>query len=343
MRILKSLRTMALMSAALVSVQCARPSVEAEVVATVEGREITLAEVDRRWSQLDPASRMQAQQQMYEGRAQALNQLIGERMIELAAQTRGMPPEMLLETEIVKRASLVTEDDVDKAYRDAGEQAASTPLDHVRPRIREYLQQQRSAAAAGAFVEELIEASGAVAITLDPPRLDVRSLPADPAHGPADAPVTIVEFSDFECRFCKQAVPTLAKIRATFGDRVRIVYRDAPLPNHPAAYGAAEAAQCAHEQGKFWPYHDLLFANSPAFDAPRLKEYARTAGLDAARFDACLDGGIFRPAVEEDIADAQRYGVSSTPTFFVNGRIVMGAVAYETLEQIVREELERGR
>jgi protein-disulfide isomerase len=335
--------TLVLVCTALIHVQCTEPVEDRDVVATVGGHKITVTEVDRRWQQFDPASRIQAQQQIYEGRARTLNQLIGERLIELEARAKGMVPEQLIRTEITKRVEPVTEADVVSAYRAAGDQARGMSLEQARPRIREYLEQQRSSEAARAFFDELTRRDDRVVITLDPPRLDVRILPTDPARGPLDAPVTIVEFSDFQCPFCKQALPTLQRIQTTFGDQVRQVYRHSPLPNHAAAFAAAAASDCAHEQGRFWPYHDLLFANYQTLEPSRLKEYARAVGLDAKKFDACFDSGKSSEAVVEDLEDAQRYGVASTPTFFVNGRMVLGAVSYEALEQIVREELDRAQ
>ncbi len=332
-----------LLSTALIHVQCTDRVEDRDVVGTVGGHKITVTEVDRRWEQLDPASRIQAQQQIYEGRARALNQLIGERLIELEAQAKGIVPEQLIQTEITKRLQPVTEADIVSAYRAAGDLTRGMSLEQARPRIREYLEQQRSSEAARAFVDELTRSDDRVAITLDPPRLGVRTLPTDPARGPPNAPVTIVEFSDFQCPFCKQALPTLQRIQATFGDQVRQVYRHSPLPNHPAAFAAAAASDCAHEQGRFWPYHDLLFANYQTLEPPRLKEYARAVGVDAKKFDACFDSGQSSEAVVEDLEDAQRYGVASTPTFFINGRMVMGAVSYEALEQIVRQELDRAQ
>jgi protein-disulfide isomerase len=335
------LGTFALMSALTVSIQCARSNGDDQVVATVAGHEITLSQVDQRWGELDPGSRMQARQQMYDGRTGTLDQMIAEKVIELAAHAKGVTPDQLLQTEIPKRVHAVTEDEIAAAYREAADQTRGTTLEQVRPRIREYLQEQRYGAALHALVDELRKASNQIEISLDPPRLQVNSTSSDPVRGPATAPVTIVEFSDFQCPFCKQARPTLKKIQAAFGDRVRLIHRNAPLPNHPDAMPAAEAGQCAHDQGKFWEYHDVLFDNQQALERPRLKEYAVKAGLDSETFTTCLEEGMFRRNVEQDVIDAQAYGVSSTPTFFINGRILMGAVPYETLEKVIREELAR--
>jgi protein-disulfide isomerase len=161
-----------------------------------------------------------------------------------------------------------------------------------------------------------------------------------PARGPETAPVTIVEFSDFQCPFCSRVVPTIKKIHETYGDKVRIVFRDLPLPQlHPNAIKAAEAAQCANEQGKFWDMHDKLFANQGALGVPELKKYAAELGLKSDVFDQCLDSGKAEANWKKDSEDAQKYGLTGTPGFFVNGRMIGGAQPYETFAQMIDEEL----
>lgn len=163
----------------------------------------------------------------------------------------------------------------------------------------------------------------------------------DPALGSPDAPVLIVEFSDFQCFYCARfANETLGPILDTYGDSVRLVYRDFPLSSiHPQAEKSAEAAQCAHQQGKFWEYHDLLFENQQALDIGSLKVYAQQLGLDSEAFDDCLDSGHFATEVEQDLTDGVNYGVTATPTFFVNGRLVRGAQPLSVFQALIDEEL----
>jgi protein-disulfide isomerase len=127
----------------------------------------------------------------------------------------------------------------------------------------------------------------------------------------------------------------------TFGDQVNVVFKDFPLPNHPQAPKAAEAAQCARTQNKFWEFHDRLFANQQSLDVPSLKKHAADLSLDVEKFNQCLDSGEMAALVEEDVEEGQRFGVSSTPAFFINGRLVLGAQPYETFEKVIREELAR--
>lgn len=161
----------------------------------------------------------------------------------------------------------------------------------------------------------------------------------DPQKGPANAKVTIIEFSDFQCPFCARAQPTLEQIFQTYGSKVRLVYRDFPLSFHQNAQKAAEAAECADEQGKFWEYHDILFANQNALDTESLKKYAAELKLDSQKFNSCLDSGKYGQEVKKDFSDGQSAGVQGTPAFFINGRLVSGAQPFENFKAIIDEEL----
>ena len=179
----------------------------------------------------------------------------------------------------------------------------------------------------------------AVAPTATPGVVSV-SVDDDPARGPQNAKVTIVEFSDFQCPACKTyADQTEPLILATYGDRIRYVFRDLPAQSHPQAQKAAEAAQCAFEQGKFWEYHDKLFQNQAALDVDSLKAYAKELGLNESTFNTCLDSGKYTQEVQKDYQDAISYGVTSIPTFFINGRKVVGAGSFGSFQSIIEEEL----
>ncbi len=166
----------------------------------------------------------------------------------------------------------------------------------------------------------------------------------EPAWGPADATIVIVEYSDFQCPYCKMFVEnTYARLRQTHGDRVRFVYRDFPLDSiHPRARPAAEAAQCAHEQGKFWEYHDLLFANQQALEASDLKRYAQQLGLNMEQFNACVDTRKYQASVEADVQAGLRQNVTGTPTFFINGQALVGAQPFEAFQAVIAQFLQAG-
>jgi len=163
------------------------------------------------------------------------------------------------------------------------------------------------------------------------------SVDDDPAWGPTDAKVTVVEFSDFQCPYCSRfAVQTYPQIKEQYGDKIRFVYRDFPLTQlHENAEKAAEAAQCANDQGKFWEYHDLLFANQAALDAASLKGYASQLGLDSATFDQCLDSGKYTDEVQNDLTQGAGYGVQGTPSFFINGLLVSGAQPFASFQAAI--------
>ena len=164
-----------------------------------------------------------------------------------------------------------------------------------------------------------------------------------PFRGSEGAPVTIVEFSDFQCTFCKSYVDqTLPLVLSTYGSRVRYVFWNFPISQlHPQAAKAAEAAMCAGDQGKFWEYHDLLFQNQGALDASSLKSYARNLGMDGGAFDSCLNSGKYTAAVQKDFDEGRADGVTGTPTFFVNGRKLVGAQPFAAFQRVIEDELTR--
>ncbi len=166
----------------------------------------------------------------------------------------------------------------------------------------------------------------------------------DPVLGNQDAPVTVVEFADFQCPFCGRfsadAFPQIKEKYISTG-KVKFVYRDYPLPFHPIAQPAAEAGACANEQGKFWEYHDYIFAHQADLSVPNLKAWAQGVELDAARFNNCFDSHKYSAEVKKDTADGQKAGVSGTPSTFINGRLVVGAVPFEQFQSVIEEELKK--
>lgn len=164
---------------------------------------------------------------------------------------------------------------------------------------------------------------------------------SSPVKGRAEAPVTVVVFTDYECPFCAKVEVTLRAIEAQYGRDVRVAWKNHPLPFHKDAQSAAKAALAAHEQGKFWEYHDALFAHQKELDRGSLERYAEDLGLDMARFRAAIDSERIAAQVAADAADASRLGVAGTPTFFVNGRRVVGARPLEDFRSAIDEALER--
>jgi len=166
------------------------------------------------------------------------------------------------------------------------------------------------------------------------------STDGDPSIGPDDAPVTIVEFSDYQCPYCQawyQQVFDL--LLANYPGQIRFVYRDLPLPGHPESLPAAEAAHCAGEQGAYWKFHDALFSGQYALGRAAYEQYAADLGLDTAAFTSCLDDHRNQAEVKADAADAARLGLTGTPSFVINGRILIGALPFEDFKAIIDQEL----
>jgi protein-disulfide isomerase len=313
-----------------------------DVAARVGDRAITVRELDERWRVADAADQAETIQKLYDGRRAALETIVADMLLAEAAKTRGLSAEAYVQAEISKRVKPVTDADVVTFFQANADQMQGRSLETMAPAITRYLTEQQEGAARIALINELRKTGPAVRVMMDVPRFEVALSDADPSIGSAKAPVTLIEFSDFQCPFCLRVVPTLKQIRDTYGDKVRIVWKDFPLTQiHPQAFKAGEAGHCAAEQGKFWEYHDQLFGNQQALQPDDLKKHAVAAGMDAERFNACLDTSKHAEIVREGVTQGTRLGVNSTPTVFVNGRRVAGAQPYEVFAAVIDEELSK--
>ena len=335
----------------VLALACSAPAQQAgpaqaggDVAARIGDRTITIKEVDDRWQREQPAARAQAVQQLYDGRKEALDAIIADMLIEQAAKGKGLNPTQFTDGEIARRVTPVTDAEVVTFFQENQPQMQGRGLAAMGPAIRQFLAEQQRTMAYQALIAELKKAGPAVSMVLDAPRYEVAVGADDPSLGPANATVTIVEFSDFQCPFCQRLVPTIKQLRDTYGDRIRIVWKDFPLTQiHPEAFKAAEAGQCAREQGKFWEFHDVLFGNQQALQPEALKKYAADLGIDGPKFAACLDTSKYNDLVQQQMGVGNGLGVNSTPATFVNGRLVLGAQPYETFTAIIDEELARTR
>lgn len=319
----------------------APPKVSAEVtlddstpVATLRGETITLAQVD----EAAASSLFEARQAMYEARMQALDQLINDRLIDEEAKRRSMDQEAMFRQEIEAKATPPTDAEIE-AFFNANRAMMRGEFEELKPRIAQHLHQQKLAEAAMGFIDGLRTAAG-VKVMLEPPRIPVNGGDS-PRWGKAGAPVEIVEFSDFQCPYCTRGAATLDQVKEHYGDKVTIVYRHFPLPMHDRADEGAAASECANEQGKFWEYHDQLFANQRAMSDQDLRTYAQNVGLDMKKFDECYQSGRHEKTVQQDIEDGAKIGMSGTPGFYINGRMLAGAQPFEAFKQIIDDELER--
>ena len=325
------------------SAQTPAPSTNPDqVVAEVAGKPITLKDVDTKWEEFDSAERARLAQAMYQNRRNMIELLVGDQLIANAAKAAGQSVNAFVEADGAKRLPAITEADIAQFYEQNKDRAQGRTIDQLRGEIKPYLEGRRRQQARAMLVDELKAKGGAtVKVMLEAPRSTVPTTAADPVRGNPAAPVTIVEFSDYQCPFCSRVNPTLARIRETYGDRVKIVFKDYPLPNHPQAPKAAEAARCAGEQNKYWEMHDVMFANQRALEVPMLKQSARAIGLDGAKFDACLDSGKWEKTIRAGSDLGEQMGVNSTPTLYVNGRVVLGAMPFDNFKLIIDEELSR--
>src|SRR5437899_1988180 len=259
-------------------------------LARVNGRVITEADVGSEGGV--PLARLD--EQLYALRRQYLDKLIANQLLADEAERRGVSVKALLAAEITSKLSQVTERDVDEFLKSNKDRLQGDPV-AVRPQIRTYLSDQRVAGRREAFVQSLRARADVVLLLKKPPEFRAK-LNTDGAtiRGSANAPVTIVEFSDFHCPFCRQVAPVVAQVLSRYGDKVKLVYRDFPLDSlHPQARQTAEAARCAGDQGKFWQYHDRLLAGDSGGGPAELKGSASAVGLDIVAFDRCLSSRTY--------------------------------------------------
>ncbi len=305
----------------------------ADVVAVVGTASITRAELEERVA----GQLLKVAQERHEILAGGLDQVVSEKLLDLEAAAQGVSRDELLEREVESKLAPATDEEVD-AFYEQNKARISQPKEQIADRIREFLAQQQRQQVATAYLDGL-EAKHGVKTYLEPLRVPVEA-DGFPARGPADAPVTLVEFSDFECPYCSRVVPTLERVKEVYGDKVRLVFRQFPLNNiHPNAQKAAEASLCAHEQDSFWEMHDAMFGAQSKLGVDQLKQTATGLGLDIEAFNACLDSGRQAALVSADLQAGQNAGVSGTPAMFINGRPLSGAQPFEELAAIIDEEL----
>jgi len=311
-----------------------------EPLALVDGEAITRADLEEFVGNELAMLEHQYGSQLYELLETGVTQAVRQRLLDAEAATRGVTVEDLVLSEIETQIT-VTEADIAAWYSANQGRLQGRPMEMLRGPIRQFLWDQDREERMEEFAGTL--ASGhAVDVMVDPYRVDFDNQ-GQPVFGPADAPITLVEFSDFECPYCGGFAATLDKVKDAYEGKIRLVYRQFPLTQiHPNALKAAEASLCADEQGRFWELHDAMFAEQAMLSEGDLKRKAGRLGLDQAAFDACLDTGKFAERVAADLSVGQRLGIDGTPAVFINGRpLVGGAVPFEMLVEMIDDELAR--
>jgi protein-disulfide isomerase len=281
---------------------------------------------------------------LYKLEKQKLEQYISAFLLTQEAKKRGVSVETILDQEVNSKILPVGDDEIDVFYK-SNRARIAVDLDKGREQIRGYLRNQKIEAQKALFLKSLRSKAKVITYLKPPPIFRAELFVAgQPFKGSEKSPVTIVKFEDFQCPFCKQVQPTFNELLSRYDGKIKLVHKDLPLDSlHPRARQAAEAARCAYEQGKFWEYHDRLYANSPKASADSLKSYAKEVGLNVGSFDRCLASGKYKAVVQRDLQESAQLGLTGTPTIFINGREISGNQPLEAFEAIIDEELATGK
>lgn len=314
-------------------------SSEGKVAVVIEGDPISVAELDAFMQQrfLEDLMR-QSEEEIFEARERGIQELLQQHVVEREARARDLAADELFE-QITASAQEPTKEEIASWYQENQGRLRGATLAQVGSRIGQFLLEQRRREAWQAFIEPRLDALS-YELVLTRPRKQIEATRL--VRGPVDAPVTLMVFSDYQCPFCIRSEPVLAEVLSRFPEKLRLVHRHFPLENvHPFARPASEAAMCADEQGKFWAYHDAIFARGGRLEEAAFGELADELGLDREAFDTCVEQRRYAAFVEQDIRAGEAAGVTGTPAFFVNGIPLKGARDADELSKIVESELER--
>ncbi|MCR9094346.1 MAG: DsbA family protein [bacterium] len=319
------------------------PSTEGgdRVALVLDGREITVDELHAHMQKqfLDELLR-QPESELFELRENAARDLVQRHVIDAAAAEEGLSPEALLE-KVTSTVPETTVEQVTAWYTENQSRLRGARLEDVAPQIKDMLDNEAKARAWGEYIGPRLEALE-WRFALTPPRVDLEATRL--VRGPAEAPVTIMTFSDYQCPYCIRSEPVLAEVLERYPEDVRLVHRHFPLDSiHPQARPAAEAAMCADEQGRFWDYHDAIFARSGRLEADSFAEIGRELDLDLDALGQCMGERRYQAFVQTDFEAGEAAGVTGTPAFFVNGIALKGARDADEISRVIDSELARIR
>jgi protein-disulfide isomerase len=277
----------------------------------------------------------------YDLRKERLNKLMQEELIGAEAKKANLSTDEFIEKSVVKGDIKIGDSDYEKFVKER-----NVPKDQITPQIKErimtFMKTQKRQDLVDAYVAKLTK-DNPVEVYFAKPRVDVKVEIGDsPAFGNKDAKVTVVEYSDFQCPFCAKGANVVTEIKKKYGSKVRVAFKHFPLPMHPEARPASEASMCINEQSpdKFWKFHDLLFKEQKKMSADDLKAHAKAVGADMKKFEECVGAKKFAKFVQDDMDAGEKIGVRSTPTFFVNGQMVAGALPFAQFQEMIDDELE---
>ncbi len=344
---MSKLRVVLLILAPLALASCSRPTgtpagaaagskaaTGTGVVAEVNGGPILASELETR-----AANRLiSVRQEEYEIRGQVLGELIAERLVAAEAHKRGVSAEELLKQEVDAKTVLPDAAYVEQIYEQNKPRFGTAPREEALAKIREILAGRATSERRAAFEKEL-RGNAKVAVRLEAPRASVVIPKGAPATGPDDAPVTIVEFTDYQCPYCHRAQTVVEEILQRYSGKVRFVHLDYPLDGHPEAVPAARAARCAGEQGRFWDFHRSMMSRPGPLDTADLRGRAATLKLDKDKFHACLASDKYAEEIQAEFRLGTELGVSGTPAYFINGRMLSGSRPVESFVEVIDVEL----
>ena len=345
------------------------------LIARVDGKEITLSDMDYDIHNRYDFELHRLEVKLYREQRSQLNKIVDQILLENEAARRKITPDELVALVNAKaeEGTKAIEANKERLFQEflddikkrnprlsgktphdnqqgmvqglvAAENGLQSPLiENAQKNIIEMKKEAHLRSKKKEFFDELRKRAQ-LEMLLERPELINLNITADddPYLGGKDAKITIIEFADYQCPFCSKIGPTLKDLLASKGDKVKVVFRDLPLPSHKNARMAAEAAECADEQGKFWAYNELLFNNQQSLSIENLKDYAKGIGLNTEKFNQCLDTGRQSSEVEKDAAEAKRAGITSTPSIFINGYYVSGIPTLAYLAEVIAD-IEKGQ
>lgn len=303
------------------------------VLAKINGRDITDEDVKKAAG----PKLQQAEMDLYDARKDAIDQIIDDQLIEDSAKKEKVEKADFLKKNVFDKIK-IEDKDIEKFYNENKGQMQGKSLEDVKGNIRGYLYREKHQKVYGDLISSLRKKAD-VAILIKAPKVEIEE-GDNPAIGPKDAPVKIVEFTDYQCPFCGKARPTVNQVLAEYKGKVRYVLRDFPLSFHKDSSKAHEAARCAGEQDKYWDMNKKLFDNQMAIKPEDLKKYAEDLKLKMDKFDQCLESGKYADVIKQNQEYGEKVGVSGTPAFFINGRMISGARPFPSFKEIIDDELQ---
>ncbi|MGK5089765.1 DsbA family protein [Bdellovibrionota bacterium FG-2] len=313
---------------------------KAGIVAKIAGEEIT----EEALIGDDKLDFFDLKKREYELKMERLNKLVIEKLVGADAKKASLSLDDYINKKIIGSDIKISDKDFKKFV--AEKKIPESQLNpQIRERINSYLQTLKKQELVQAYVAKMTKGNP-VEVYFSKPKMQVKVDAGNaPFFGKADAAVTVVVFSDFQCPFCSRGADTVSDLKKRYGNKIKIAFRHFPLPMHKEARPAAEASMCVNEQSsdKFWKFHDIVFKNQAKLDAPSLEKYAKDSGADVKKYAECMTAKKYADVVQKDMEYGEKIGVKSTPTFFVNGQLIAGAVPIENFAEIIDEELNPGK